>query len=261
MRCLIVLSLLAVLAGPARAELVRYLGPHPISPTVMKGMCHIEGPHIHDYIPHKPLLYVHAGDNWAFVGDPTEFETETPRFSYYGHHPAFWANAEVGGPQPHVCYISGPHHHWYAPPPEVNFVARGGAYWYVGAMPPGYVQRWHRHSPMDDYYGHVVLMVPRPIITIAPPEGYVGFYFGPGYHGYRGGYYGPGVGVRIGGPGVYIGGGGRGRYHGGPAWGGRGHGGPPAWGRREHEAHGGPPGHAGGGHGGGGGHGRGGKGH
>jgi hypothetical protein len=260
MRCLIVLAVLAVLAGPARAELVHYLGPHPISPKVMKGMCHIEGPHIHDYVPHKPVLYVQAGDSHAFVGDPTEFEGESPRYSYYGHHPVFWANVEVGGPAQHICYITGPHHHWYAPPTDVQFVARGGAYWYIGPMPPGYVRRWHRHSPIDDYYGHVTLLVPAPVVTIEPPEGFVGFYFGPGYRGrhhhHRGGYYGPRVGVSIGVPpppsvviggGVYVGGGGgHGKVHGHH---------PPAWGRG-----GAPPGH-GGGHGGGHGRGRGGKGH
>jgi hypothetical protein len=197
MRPLLVLALLAVLAGPARAELVRFDGPHPIAPKVMRGMCHIEGPHFHDYVPHKTVLYVQAPDGWAFIGDPTEFEVEVPRYAYYGHHPVFWATAGPGHrPGAHICYITGPHHHWYPPPPELRFVSRGGAYWYVGAMPPGYVRRWHRRSPMDDYYGSVTFLVPRPVITIAPPEGYVGFYAGPGYY-HRRGHLRGGVGVGV----------------------------------------------------------------
>jgi hypothetical protein len=242
---LVTLCLLG-LPALARGETAHYLGPHPVAPTLTKGMCYIEGPHVHAYAPHKRLLYVQNGPYWSFVGDPVEYESEAPKYAYYGHHPVFWVDTpEDLSPEvraTHYCYITGPHHHWYAAPPELPFKVKGGVHWYVGAPPPWYRSRWRRRSPIDDYYGHVVVV--RPVVTVTPPEGYVGIYFGPGAphgHGhYRGGVFvgGPSIEVNVPSVGIVVGGApgpayvGPGRHaykhHGGgppdhaPAWGGRG---------------------------------------
>ena len=257
------------LMGRAQAEVIRYVGPHPMVSSHIRGMCFIEGPHIHDYRPHKPILYVRQGDEWAFVGDPTEFERESPRYAYYGHHPVFWADPYGGGPRVEVspiCYISGPHYHWYQPRPNLQFAMKGDAYFYVGPQLPGYRRHWRRHSPMDDYYASVEIV--RPVITVTPPAGYIGVYAGPyrrGFHGHghvEGGIYAPAPRVEVNVPvpslEIMIGGGTHHHYVGGaPVYRGDDHdddhytkrkrkhmdrGGPPphaaAWGRRGHKGKG-----------------------
>jgi hypothetical protein len=215
--------------GQARAEAIRYRGPHPVAPALARGMCHIEGPHLHAYEPHKSVLYVYQGGEWNFIGDPVEFDAETPKFGYYGHHPTFWAEPGIDvddATRPHFyCYISGPHHHWYAPPPTLSFQTKGNVFWYVGTPPPYYRTRWRRHSPIDEHYRAAVVV--RPVVTVAPPVGFVGVYVGGHAHG---AVVAPGVDVQVQVPGIGVvfGGGGHPR---------RGH--APAWGRRGHAPHGG----------------------
>ncbi len=217
-----------LLAREARAALVQFIGPHPVDPGLVKGMCHIDGPHLHAYAPHKPLLYVEAGGQWAFIGDPAEFEAAVPKHAYYGHHPTFWVETRDDLPPQakarHYCYIGGAHHHWYPPPSTVAFTVKGGAYWYVGAVPVWYHKRWRKRSPLDDHYHGVVLVRPE-VVVEAPPPGFVGVYFGAGGAVVGGG------GVRVGGPrvevrvpvpaiGITIGGGGGGYVVGpGPGYG------------------------------------------
>jgi len=261
MRYLIPMAVVMLgLTAQAGAEAYHFTGPHPVAPTVVKGMCFIEGPHIHSYEPHKKVLYVQVGGAWSFVGDPVEFEPEGPKHSYYGHHPVFWVDTPDTMPDDiratHYCYISGPHHHWYAPRAELSFTTKGGAYWFVGAPPRWYRARWRRHSPIDDYYGTAVVV--RPVITVEPPDGFVGIYLGPGHHHERGrGHVHGGVfvtpprvnvGISFGGGGgpVYVGGH---KFRAGHDETRRGHGPPghaPAWGARGVK-------------GGGGGHGKGGR--
>jgi hypothetical protein len=230
------------IGGPSRADGVRFRGPHPVAPALVRGMCHIEGPHVHSYEPHKSVLYVYQGGEWTFIGDPVEFDTDAPKFGYYGHHPTFWAEPGVDvddATRPHFyCYIGGPHHHWYAPPPTLSFQMKGTVFWYVGTPPPYYRQRWRRHSPIDDHYRGVVVV--RPIVTVAPPVGFVGVYL-PHGHGHGG----VSVEVQVPGVGVVFGEGHR-RAHGGRHHGRVGPPGPaPAWGRRGHApGHGGGRGHA-----------------
>ena len=247
---------LALLALPAaaRADVIHYVGPHPIQPKLAKGMCYIEGPHFHVYKPHKQLLYVQVEDNWAFIGDPTEYEPAAPKFAYYGHHPIFWTGT-VGPDEVHInhyCYITGPHHHWYQPPPVMKFKQKGNVYWYVGKRPKWYKERYARYKPVDEYYASASVTIVRPVVTVVPPSGYVGFYIGAGGHArvYGGAAASfdvppPGLHVHIGvgGPGpVVVGGpgpvvvGGRYKYKG--KWK---HRGPPphapAWGYRGHKGH------------------------
>ncbi|HEY3355863.1 MAG TPA: hypothetical protein VGQ83_21600 [Polyangia bacterium] len=214
--CFGIACLVLALAGPAAADtvVIEYLGPHPIDPQLAKGMCFIDGPHVHAYRPHKEVLYVNVGGQHAFVGDPTEFEPAAPKFAYYGHHPVFWLDAPD-----HYCFITGPHYHWQAPPAALQFQLKGGAYWFVGAHPGWYKARAHKR--LDTHYAHVHLV--HPVIAVAPPVGFIGVVVGaPSVHvgvGF------PGFGVVME-PGYYEG---RGKYkHHGPrgnAWGYRGHGG------------------------------------
>jgi len=202
------LFLLLGLAGSARADgVVHYVGAHPIDPKLHKGMCFIDGPHVHAYAPHLPVLYAQVGGAWAFVGDPTEFEPTAPRYAYYGHHPLFW----IEGTGDQYCFITGPHYHWQVPPPTLEFKLKGGAYWYVGKHPGWYKQHAHRH--LDEHYAEIHLV--HPVIAVAPPVGFVGVVIGaPGVHVDVGW---PGVGVLVGPPGHY-----KVKHHGPPhgkAWG------------------------------------------
>lgn len=206
---------------------VQYLGPHPVDPSVHAGMCYIDGPHIHAYVPTKKVLYVRSGAQWAFVGDPVEFEASAPKYLYNSHHPLFWVGAE-GAEVEHYCYITGPHYHWYEPPKSLSFKLKGGVYWYVGAHPPWYQRRWRRHRRIDNYYAHV--SIPRPTITITPPTGFVvyaGAQVGGGVVVGGGGGGGIGINVRLPSVGVIFGGGGerhyRGRRYRGPRGEGYGH--------------------------------------
>jgi hypothetical protein len=235
------------------ADIIHYIGPHPIDPQVHEGMCYIEGAHFHNYAPYKPLLYIKVDAGWTFVGDPVEFEKATPKFAYYGHHPIFWANEmenEEAIPEGHYCFISGPHYHWYAPPPRWKFKAKGGAYWYVGTPPGWYHKRKMKAHHLDHYYSTVY--VEHPVITVEPPEGFIGIVVGPGHAHGRAVFHGgvevapPRIDVHIPAPsfGIVVGGGARVHHQDhiivGPA--GRGKHGPPshapAWGVRGHKGKG-----------------------
>jgi hypothetical protein len=212
-RTLLLFTVVAWLAltGNVRADvIVHYDGPHPIDPGTHKGMCMIEGPHVHSYRPHKPVLYVKVKGHWSFIGDPVEFEPEGPKYLYHSHHPVFWID-EDGDPTTvdHYCYITGPHYHVYAPPPEMKFVLKGGVYWYVGDRPTWYEARWRRRRHINRHYA--VVHVPRPVITVEPPVGFVGVVVGPGVHahghvGVRGGVHvvPPRVGIDVRLPGVGV---------------------------------------------------------
>jgi hypothetical protein len=186
---------LALLVTPAvaQARAVLFSGPHPVAPRLSKAMCYIEGPHVHSYLPHKLTLYVKVKARYVFVGDPVEFEEKAPRYSYYGHHPAFW----VKGGGKHYCYITGPHHHWYRPPVSLRarFKMKGGVRWYVGGHPKWYRPKHWRARALDRHYGRVKFA--RPVVRVGPPFGFVGVVIRPpkvrGHIEVRG----PGVGVEV----------------------------------------------------------------
>ncbi len=161
-------SALLLVAGPARAgSIVEYQGPHPIDPELSRGLCQLEGPHFHSYEPHLEKLYVQVGPYWAFVGDPVEFEPKAPKHGYYGHHPIFWVEAEEEEP---YCFITGPHYHSYAPPPQLAFKLKGGVYWYVGKHPESYED--DVNDDLDEHYTEV--KVAHPVVAVAPPVGFIG---------------------------------------------------------------------------------------
>ena len=129
----------AGVAGVAHAEVVQYMSRHPIPKRIGHGFCDIDVPHFHDYPPSDPRLYRQVDGQYYFVGDPTPFGYDGPRYSFYGPHPIADASVQLGGPS--YCYLQGPHSHWYAPPPQAHFEMKGGAYWYTGAFEPAFYAR------------------------------------------------------------------------------------------------------------------------
>lgn len=167
-------ALLVTSAPEAWAQRTWYAGPHPIHKRVLKGMCYIPVPHVHNYAPANPLLYVRTGKHHNFVGDPVEHELEAPRYAYYGHHPVFWVQKR--GAAKHYCYITGPHHHWYKPPGHLKFKQKGNAYWYVGGHPAWYKKDHPRAKMLRTHYHSIG--IPLPEVKVAAPVGFVGVVVG-----------------------------------------------------------------------------------
>ena len=224
----LLLSLTGV-AGVAHAEVVQYISRHPIPKRIGHGFCDIDVPHFHDYPPSDPRLYRQVDGQYYFVGDPTPFGYDGPRYSFYGPHPIADASVQLGGPS--YCYLNGPHFHWYAPPPQAQFEMKGGAYWYVGGFDPVFYSDQPRFMVVNDVYAPLVYERPVIDVAIAPPAfhaeflvgGGPGWRFAPGWRenpGWRGpgpgpGWRGPGPGPGWRGPGP------------GPGW--RGPGPGPGW--------------------------------
>jgi hypothetical protein len=149
------------------AHVVRYVSKHPLPKKIGRGFCYITVPHFHDYEPSDPRLYRQIDGQYYFVGDPAPFDYEGPRYSYYGAHPIADAEVHFGGPT--YCYLRGPHYHWYAPPPQMQFELKGGAYWYVGNYDPVYYSERPRFVVINDVYAPVVYTRPVVDIRVAPP--------------------------------------------------------------------------------------------
>jgi hypothetical protein len=237
----------AGVAGIAQAEMVQYMSRHPLPKRVGHGFCDIDVPHFHDYPPSDPRLYREVNGQYYFVGDPTPYGYEGPRYSFYGPHPIADVNVQFGAPT--YCYIHGPHYHWYAPPADAHFEMRGGAYWYVGAFDPVFYADQPRFVVINDVYAPLVYERPVIDVAIAPPTFHAEFIVGgPAWRGPVPVWYRPGPGWHGPGPGPGPG------WHGpgpGPGW----RGGPERremvmherheFRREEHDRgwHGGPPGH------------------
>ena len=187
------LAAFAGVASAAHAEMVQYMSRHPLPKRVGHGFCDIDVPHFHDYPPSDPRLYRQVNGQYYFVGDPTPFDYDGPRHSFYGPHPITDAEVQLGGPA--YCYIRGPHYHWYAPPPQAQFEMRGGAYWYVGAYDPVYYSDEPRFVVINDFYTPLVYERPVIDVRIAPPAFRGEIFIGGGWHGGPGG-----PGMRMGGP-------------------------------------------------------------
>jgi hypothetical protein len=166
---------------------VHYRSQHPLPRKIGHGFCYIGVPHVHDFGPSDPRLYREVGGELYFVGDPSPFAYEGPRYSFYGPHPV--AEADVQFAQPVYCYLNGPHYHWYQPAPAVSaqFEFRGGAYWFVGNYDPVYYQERPRYVVVNEIYQPIAY--PRPVVdvTLAPPSFHgeivvASGLVGPGYH-------------------------------------------------------------------------------
>jgi hypothetical protein len=112
-------------------------------------------------------MYREIGGQFYFVGDPTPFKYEGPRYSYYGAHPVVDAEVHLGHPV--YCYMKGAHSHWYQPAPQAQFQFTGGAYWYVGSFPQAYYDERPRFAVINEVYAP--MPYPRPVVDIhvAPP--------------------------------------------------------------------------------------------
>jgi len=162
-------------AGPADAAIrqVRYVGIHPIPASEGGGICYIEGPHVHVFEASDKLQYRdHRGANY-FVGDPVAYGYDGKRYVYRGHHPIH-VDAVVGDgvPDDEFCYIDGPHYHYFAPPDGPEFKVSGDAYFYVGDPPRAYVDA--RPQMMRINAEYQPLVYERPVVTVDPPDGWIG---------------------------------------------------------------------------------------
>ncbi|MBN2574994.1 MAG: hypothetical protein JXP73_10565 [Deltaproteobacteria bacterium] len=156
----------AGLATAAQARQVEFVSPHPVPHKFGGGFCTIEVPHVHNYPPEDPRMYREAHGKYYFVGDPTPFGYEGPRYVYYGAHPVAEAEARLGHPV--FCYIKGPHFHWYRPPHRAHFEFSGGAYWYVGAFPRVYYDQRPRFAAINEAYAPVLYTRPVVDVAVAP---------------------------------------------------------------------------------------------
>jgi hypothetical protein len=148
---------------------VRFAGVHPLPKGEGKGMCHIEGPHVHIYAANK-LEYRTHDDNHVFVGDPMAYGWDGPKYAYKGNHPV-QVNAVVGGP-PAVehCYLNGAHYHYFEPE-QPDFKLVGGAYFYVGTPAPVYLEARPQYVGINATYEPIVYA--RPVVEVAPPQGWI----------------------------------------------------------------------------------------
>jgi hypothetical protein len=185
------LGLQAVATADAKRQ-VRYVGIHPVAKSDGRGMCQIEGPHVHIYEADKLQYRDHHGANF-FVGDPVAYGYAGPKKSYKGHHPIH-VHAVVGTPEPnvHFCYLDGAHFHSFAPPEGPEFTVAGDAYFYVAEPPPVYLEARPAFIGINAIYTPIVYTRPR--VIVEPPVGWIGI---------RAGF---GVGAVVGGPGVVVGG-------------------------------------------------------
>lgn len=166
----IVFTLAFIGAADAEAKQWKYVGVHPLSTGVF---CYIEAPHVHAIAPHRPkVLFRMHDDHYFFVGDPVAHDYAGHRHVYHGHHPIH-VSVLFGDPIDHVeyCYLDGPHHHAFEPPPRAGFTTESGVFWYVGDMPPRYRRGRRAYGRINVVYAE--LPYRRPVVTVSPPRGYV----------------------------------------------------------------------------------------
>jgi hypothetical protein len=173
------MAFLAMTAASAHAKQIKFSGKHPIPKAVEGEFCYIDAPHVHVYEPEHPkVLYRVHDDYYHFVGDPVAFGYDGPKHSYYGHHPvavdpSIHVDVDVGvDPVTEYCYLDGPHFHHHAPPANITFELKGGAYWYIGKYPPHYHKHKKLYVQINIIYKPIVYV--RPVIVVEPPVGYLG---------------------------------------------------------------------------------------
>jgi len=158
----------AALAGAKYGKQVRYAGVHPIAKGDGKGMCSIEGPHVHVYQPNK-VEYRVVDDTNVFVGDPVAYGWDGPKHAYKGHHPV-QVNV-VAAATTHYCYLNGPHYHAWEPPEGPDFQVVGDAYFYVGTPAPLYMEARPQYIAINATYQPIVYT--RPVVEVEPPKAWI----------------------------------------------------------------------------------------
>src|SRR3954464_10205993 len=106
-------AVLLGVAGTAEARVVHYMSQHPLPRKIGHGFCYIDVPHFHDFPPSDARLYRVVDGQYYFVGDPTPFSYDGPKYAYYGGHPVAEEHVSFGAPV--YCHLRGPHYHWYEP--------------------------------------------------------------------------------------------------------------------------------------------------
>lgn len=163
---LVGLAAIAGLPTAVRAFQVEYVSPHPVPHKYGGGFCAINVPHTHNYRPGNPRLFRAVRGQHYFVGDPTPFGYDGPRYAYYGAHPVLEAEMHFGHSV--FCYLKGPHFHWYQPPPQAPYQLAGGAYWYVGTFPTVYYQERPRYAVINQVYAPMPYTRPTVDVAVAP---------------------------------------------------------------------------------------------
>jgi hypothetical protein len=169
------LGALTAADAKGKGKQVRYVGVHPIAKAKGGGVCHIEAPHVHAYSPADVKVQYRVHDDaYYFVGDPVAYGWDGPKHSYYGHHPVpIDVVLEDEGEHVEYCYLDGAHFHYFAPPPSLRFEIKAGAAWYVGDMPPAYVEARAELDPIDVVYEPIVYE--RPVVVVEErPAAWVG---------------------------------------------------------------------------------------
>jgi hypothetical protein len=168
-RALAIVMAIVSVATQAEATVVQYMSQHPLPRKLGGGFCYIDVTHVHDFGPSDARMYRQVDGQLYFVGDPTPFEYQGPRFAYYGAHPVAETHVHFG--QPVYCYLRGPHYHWYQPTPQAqaSFELRGGAYWFTGTYEPVYYEQRPRYVVVNEAYAPIVYTRPVVDVTIAPP--------------------------------------------------------------------------------------------
>jgi hypothetical protein len=148
-------------ARPAFAKHVRFFGPHPIAAQYGGGYCYIEAPHVHIYAPDHQALYHPVDGGYQFVGDPSPFGYDGPKYSFYGPHP-------VPGAPDVYCYLEGPHSHPYEVPVGPDYRVTDGVAFYIGAPSPVFLRdRPHRERQWAAEYRPMPAW--RPTVQVTPP--------------------------------------------------------------------------------------------
>ena len=112
------------------------------------------------------------GDDEVFVGDPVAYGWEGPKFAYKGPHPIHVEAVTGGDPDVEYCYLTGPHYHYFEPPPGPDFQVVSGAYFYVGDPPQAFVDARPAYVGINAVYEPLVYT--RPVIEVAAPVGWIG---------------------------------------------------------------------------------------
>ena len=164
-------------AAKGKGKQVRFVGEHPIPKKHGGGVCHIEVPHVHAYLPSDAKVqYRLVDDQYYFVGDPVAYGWDGPRYTYSGHHPVPVGEVVYdhrGHDDVEYCYLDGAHFHTYAPSAEMSFELKGDAYWYVGDFPAAYVDARVELDPIDVVYEPIHYT--RPVVVVEAPAAWVGF--------------------------------------------------------------------------------------
>jgi hypothetical protein len=170
-------AFLGITMSSASAAQHRYAGPHPIPEAAPGVFCYIEAPHVHVYAPARVEVLYRDYDGWHhFVGDPTPYGYEGPRYAYHGAHPISMdarVEVQIEEPSPRYvtyCYLEGPHYHGFEPL-VADFELKGEVYWYVGDYSPRFHEHRPRYAPINRVYASIEYE--RPVIVVEPPSAYI----------------------------------------------------------------------------------------